>query len=172
MFSGHFMVSRVSRAEKEYGPGDYTTCISCHKTLLAIHLRHHNARCTKTNCSNQRSLQIESRKTCLLISKYAKNPLRRRIFPVLRQNDAVVNAIRFDDTVIIFGNFQADKYRESNHIDDMIRTKLRRLGRFLLIAREVSQEFHKQRPLEYPKISQMSDIYEPSCKFSFNNTRI
>lgn len=91
--------------------------------------------------------------------------MRRRIFPVLRQNDDVVNAIRFDDLVIIFGNFQAEKYRESNHIDDMIRTKLRRLGRFLLIAREVSEEFHKERPLEYQKISEMSEIYDPSCTY-------
>ena len=70
-------------------------------------------------------------------------------FPIVRP-DEVADAIRFDNLIIKFGNMQVSKYKESHHIDKMIRQQLRRLGRFLLKVRKLDN-----------KIKTIDQIYHP-----------
>lgn len=163
-FSGQLIIARASRADKNHSPEDYADCGACGKSgLLKKYLRQHNRRCTGLNCKDNRSILINSRKVWLLISKYANNAIRRRIFPVLRV-DEITDTARFDTIIIKFANFQADKYRESQHNDDMIRTKIRRLGRFKLIAQDVSKELNQKDPERYPVIQDFGDIFVPAGK--------
>ena len=113
---------------------------------MSEHLR---LRCLKENLSNNRTVQRICRSQNLQITSIASNALGQRVFPVLRV-DEVVKAIRFDKLIIMYANFQVEKYKESYHIDDMIRQKLKRLGRFLLIMRELE-----------PTISAFHEIYNP-----------
>lgn len=71
------------------------------------------------------------------IHKKASKLLKEIIFPILRE-DKIVDIIRYDELVIIYANMLRRNYsHQQNH--NMIRAKLRLLGRFLLKIREIDQ---------------------------------
>ncbi|KAK0159474.1 hypothetical protein PV327_011094 [Microctonus hyperodae] len=64
------------------------------------------------------------------IHKSACQILRERVIPTMR-DDNITKAIRYDELAIEFGNKLCEKYRDPHHYD-MIRQKLRQIGRLLL----------------------------------------
>ncbi|KAJ8926271.1 hypothetical protein NQ314_021392 [Rhamnusium bicolor] len=67
----------------------------------------------------------------------ASDVLKCKVFPVLK-NDDITNTIRYDRLLIIYGNIQCQKYRDQHHYD-MIRSRLRLMGRFLTLLKSKCQ---------------------------------
>lgn len=63
--------------------------------------------------------------------------------------DKVCAIVRYDLLIILFGNQQCIKYRHSRHLDKMIRAKLRLLGNFLIVLKDIDKN-----------ISQLSDLFD------------
>lgn len=49
-------------------------------------------------------------------------------------------AARHDMAIVLFGNLESFKYRHSKHLGKMIRSKVRRLGRMLVIMKNLSKD--------------------------------
>lgn len=78
----------------------------------------------------------------------ASNILRNKIFPILR-DDEVTRIIRYDSLVILYGNKMSIKYRQQ-YQEDMIRARLRLIGRFLIALKKIQ-----------PAITDFSSLYDP-----------
>ena len=70
------------------------------------------------------------RKISSRIHESASELWRKVVCPVLRE-DKIVRLIRYDILLISFGNKLCEKHGNYQHQHDMIRAKLRLLGRFL-----------------------------------------
>lgn len=82
------------------------------------------------------------------VGKLAGTILQNEVFPLLR-DDEVTNAIRYDDTILSYGNKLCIKYKQK-HLQKMIRGKLRLLGRFLIEIRKIN-----------PSIQDLEDVFDP-----------
>jgi len=82
------------------------------------------------------------------IHKDASKVLKNVIFPIFR-DDVVVRSIKYDKLLIIYGNKLAVKYKQL-HQHDMIRSRLRLLGRFWLTMKKFNEN-----------LEQFSSIYDP-----------
>ncbi|XP_074114259.1 uncharacterized protein LOC141537270 [Cotesia typhae] len=87
---------------------------------------------------------IESR-----MHKNANDILRLVVFPVL-QDDEIVRLIRYDWLIILYGNKLCIKYTP-HYQHNMIRARLRLIGRFLSAAKEINSELTDLASLFYPK---------------------
>lgn len=122
-------------------------CPNC-KGYFSIHvLRRHYRSCSGTQ-KGTRNITILSRQLEGNISKEAGAILKNEVFPVLK-DDAVVNTIRYDKLLIKYGNKLCLKYRDK-HLHNMIRAKLRVLGRFII-------EIKKLNAL----IKELADVFQP-----------
>lgn len=68
------------------------------------------------------------------IHECANETVRKIVFPILREDD-VTRCIRYDKLLIIYTNKLCIKYSHQ-HQHDMIRARLRLLGRFLMAVKE------------------------------------
>lgn len=103
-----------------------------------------NRRCVgKIRQGNNRILVQCSRATSLFIVPSAIASLRLRIIPKLRFPDPINEVICEDEVIVSYGNLQTVKYRESAHIDKMIRSRLRRLGKFLTEVKFIAKAVEK-----------------------------
>jgi hypothetical protein len=82
------------------------------------------------------------------IHNNASHVLKNVVFPILR-DDLVTRSIRYDQLLITYGNKLAVKYKHL-HQHDMIRSRLRLLGRFWLTMKKFNKE-----------LEQFSSIYDP-----------
>jgi len=98
-------------------------------------IRHHFKICTDKKECHQRNVKVLGRSVACRIHCTASALLRKLIFPVLREDD-IIQLIRFDELIIAYGNKMCLKYRLP-HQHDMIRARLRLLGRFLLCLKEI-----------------------------------
>ncbi|XP_043287479.1 uncharacterized protein [Venturia canescens] len=131
----------VRRSSARYGKKatDYATCPKCLGDYAKSNIRHHvSMQCSKRQ-DKRRDIILGSKQITGRIHKEASNILRQRVFPSL-QEDEVVKSIRYDELVILFGNKLCQKYKDP-HFYDMIRQKLRQLGRFL-IGWDFVRKFH------------------------------
>lgn len=133
LFAETLILSRRPAATKQYGIKKYGDCARCGKRLSLKFLYQHNKRCLgRINHGINRILVQCSWETSLFIRPSAIHPLRTRLIPKLRFPDPITEVICEDEVIIDYGNLQTVKYRESAHIDKMIRARLRRLGKFLI----------------------------------------
>ncbi|XP_066602821.1 uncharacterized protein MAL13P1.304-like [Prorops nasuta] len=109
---------------------DYAICPQCKGAYSKSALRYHYRVCNKNKSKNKRNVLIKSRQTTGRLHEVACDILRKRVFPTLR-DDCITKVIRYDELCILFGNKLCDKYKDP-HYYDMIRQKLRTIGRFLL----------------------------------------
>lgn len=93
---------------------------------------------------------VMGRKVLCRIHKLANDTLKNTVFPVLRE-DEVTRAIRYDELIILYGNKLCTKYK-AQHQHDMIRARLRLLGRFLLALRSINNNIDDFKSLYHPKI--------------------
>lgn len=130
---GTFILTRRLNYTKQHEITEYGDCAGCGQKLLLKFIYQHNKRCFgKIEQGRNRILIQCSRATSLFIQPSAIEPLRTRIVPKLRYPDPVTEVICEDELIVDYGNLQTLKYRESTHIDKMIRARLRRLGQFLI----------------------------------------
>lgn len=93
-------------------------------------------------------MQVLGRKITGRIHNNASNVLKNVIFPILR-DDLVTRSIKYDQLLITYGNKLAVKYKHL-HQHDMIRSRLRLLGRFWLVMKKFNES-----------LEQFSSIYDP-----------
>lgn len=94
-------------------------------------------------------MKVLGRKIQGRIHECANSILRNIVFPVLREDD-IVRLIRYDELLIIYGNKLCIKYKYQ-HQQDMIRSRLRLLGRFLQALKKINKN-----------ITDLFSIYHPS----------
>jgi len=102
--------------------------------------------CTR---DSQRNVKILGRTVACRIHYSANTPLRRVVFPVMRE-DSITQIIRYDELLICYANKMCLKYR-LQHQHDMIRARLRLLGRFIIVLRDLDNS-----------IVDFSSIYNPT----------
>ncbi|XP_031358186.1 uncharacterized protein LOC116181886 [Photinus pyralis] len=130
--SGRYLVARRN-ATSSISSKLVTTCPECKGQFLKKNLRRHYKRCAETIKPGDRSTMTKSRALDRQIHSAACHNLTTRIFPVLRDDDCV-KVIQFDSLAITIANRLCRLYPDP-HFDDMIRAKLRLMGRLLLQAK-------------------------------------
>lgn len=86
------------------------------------------------------------------IHSVANEALRKTVFPVMR-DDEVTRIVRYDKLLILYANKRelCVKYK-SQHQHDMIRARIRVLGRFLLAVKEINKNVEDFQSLYHPQI--------------------
>ncbi|XP_029170011.1 uncharacterized protein LOC114939768 [Nylanderia fulva] len=146
---GDLIVCRRPRNELNRQAADFIPCAKCKGFFSKNNIRHHFASCAPKREYPQRNVKILGRTVACRIHYSANTPLRRLVFPVMRE-DSVTQIIRYDELLIAFGNKMCQKYR-LQHQHDMIRARLRLLGRFLIVLRDLDNS-----------IVDFSSIYNPT----------
>lgn len=114
---------------------DFIPCARCKGFFSKNNIRHHFQSCTQKLNYHQRTVKILERTVASRIHHTANSLLRRMVFPVMRE-DNITQLIRYDELLISYGNKTCLKYR-FQHQHDMIRARLRLLGRFLAALKEI-----------------------------------
>ncbi|XP_067214681.1 uncharacterized protein [Linepithema humile] len=140
---------------------DFIPCAKCRGYFSKNNIRHHFKLCTQqTEHKNQRNIKVLGRTIACHIHYTASTLLRRLVFPVMRE-DSITQLIRYDELLIAYGNKMCLKYR-LQHQHDMIRARLRLLGRFLAAMKEIDNT-----------IADFTSIYNPKrydyCVQAVNN---
>ncbi|KYN08439.1 hypothetical protein ALC62_00571 [Cyphomyrmex costatus] len=125
---------------------DFICCASCKGYFTKNNIRHHAATCLHQQ--NKRCVNILGKKVSGRIHSDASNILRNKIFPILR-DDEVTRIIRYDGLVILYANKMSIKYRY-DYQEDMIRARLRLMGRFLITLKKIQ-----------PAITDFLSLYDP-----------
>ncbi|KAK0073056.1 hypothetical protein PV326_013836 [Microctonus aethiopoides] len=128
---GEKLVTRQPNKINPKKASEYKTCHKCLGEFYSIH--RHRAKCLGENSTHHRSNPILSRAAAGHIHGNSSQKLRK-LFSVMR-DDNVSRIIRYDTLLISFGNELCEKYtKQQQH--DMIRSRLRDLGKLLLTIQE------------------------------------
>ncbi|XP_015125309.1 uncharacterized protein LOC107047092 [Diachasma alloeum] len=146
---GTLIVCRRPNEKMKKKAEDFLRCGYCKGQYTRSVLRHHWKKCTQRSGKNERIILVKGRKVAGRIHPRASMAVRTYIFPYLREDD-VVRSIRYDELVIIYANKQCEKYGTCQHQYQMVRAKIRLLGRFVLAIKRRDK-----------RISTLSDVYQP-----------
>ena len=136
---GDLLVCRRPTEQLQRGATDFVACVNCKRFFSKNDIRHHVQVCSnRTNINNERNVQVLGRAVACRIHHTAKSILRKKVFPVMREDD-ITKLIRYDELLIAFGNKMCSKYR-LEHQHDMIRARLRLLGRFLATLKKIDSD--------------------------------
>ncbi|XP_067211702.1 uncharacterized protein [Linepithema humile] len=149
---GELLVERRSKKVFHKLPSDYTACPKCKAFILKSTSRHHFQKCIGRKNKDTRAISVLGRTVIGRIHPEANKVLRLRVFPILKEDD-IVRLIRYDKLIIAFGNQQCEKYKASEHHDNMIRQKMRRLGRFLQMLKNKYSDITDFASIYYPRYS-------------------
>lgn len=130
--TGELIVCRRSAKISRKTVRDFTCCAKCKGWFTKNNIRHHFKQCA--NISKGRNVQILGRAVMGRIHECASDTVRKSLFPVLREDD-VTRCIKYDKLLITYANKLCIKYSHQ-HQQDMIRARLRLLGRFLIAVKE------------------------------------
>lgn len=144
--NGELIVCRRPQRKLKRTAIDFTCCVKCKGFFTKNNIRHHFIQCSGKKAF--REVQILGRKITGRIHNNASNILKNVIFPILR-DDLVTRSIRYDQLLITYGNKLAIKYNHL-HQHDMIRSRLRLLGRFWIAMKNFDKD-----------LQQFSSIYDP-----------
>lgn len=158
--NGDLIVCRRPRKQLNKQATDFIACAKCKGFFTKNNIRHHFKLCAQNIENRQRNIKILGRTVACRIHHSASSSLRRLVFPVMRE-DTITQLIRYDELLIAYGNKMCMKYR-LQHQHDMIRARLRLLGRFLAVIREIDNT-----------VEDFTSIYEPTrydlCVKAVNN---
>lgn len=132
---GNLIVSRRPAKKLNKQAVDFIPCAKCKGFYSKNNIRHHFKLCTQKTESRQRNIKVLGRTVACRIHHSASTILRRLVFPVMKE-DTITQVIRYDELIIAYGNKMCLKYR-LQHQHDMIRARLRLLGRFLATVKEI-----------------------------------
>ncbi|KAL6258235.1 hypothetical protein P5V15_010165 [Pogonomyrmex californicus] len=127
---------------------NFLPCVKCKGFFSKSSLRHHFRRCTGRNSKHSKLIMVLGRTIVTRTHEVANKILKTVVFPVLR-DDEITRAIIYDQLIILYGNKLCLKYR-LQHQHDMIRSRLRLLGRYLVTLRTKSEN-----------ISDFASLYDP-----------
>lgn len=135
--TGKLLVSRRPRSEKKVAT-DYTTCAKCLKTVTKANSYKHFAKCINHQTKGSNSYKFLGRYVEGRIHATASDTLSLVIFPVFKE-DAIVHLIRYDWLLILYGNKLCLKHT-AHYQHNLIRARLRLVGRLLYAAKEINPE--------------------------------
>ncbi|XP_044597217.1 uncharacterized protein LOC123273810 [Cotesia glomerata] len=145
--TGKLLVSRRPKLQNKPAT-DYTTCLKCLKTVTKANSYKHYAVCIQAKTNGSRAYKFLGRYVEGRIHANASDTLSLVIFPVL-QEDAIVHLIRYDWLLTLYGNKLCMKYTP-HYQHNMIRARLRLVGRLLYAAKEIN-----------PQIEDLASLYAP-----------
>ncbi|XP_011689959.1 PREDICTED: uncharacterized protein LOC105451287 [Wasmannia auropunctata] len=147
--NGELITCRRPNKKWQKNASDFLPCGKCKGYFSKLSLRHHFRRCTGRNSKHNKSIMVLGRTNVARTHEAANKILRTIVFPVLR-DDEVTRAIRYDQLIILYGNKLCLKYR-LQHQHDMIRSRLRLIGRYLLALRTKDENITDFASLYDPK---------------------
>lgn len=153
---GELIVSRRPSKNLMRSAIDFKACANCKAFFAKNTLRLHFRQCSGNVNTSKRITQLLSRKITSRVHAKASAVVRKDLFPVLRE-DNITRLIRYDELAIIYANKMTEKYRNPRYFD-MIRQRMRLLGRFLWIMKRIDNE-----------VTNLSSIFDP--KFSDNTMK-
>lgn len=148
--NGQLVVCRRPNATFKKTVTDFTVCIKCKGFFAKNTIRHHSRKCLKNNFKKNRSIMVMGRKILRRIHHSANKTLRKIVFSVMRE-DEITRIIRYDELLIIYANKLCIKYK-SQHQHDMIRARLRVLGRFFISLKKINKNVEDFASLYQPKV--------------------
>ena len=148
--TGKLIVCRRPNGKFKKDATHFVICGKCKGFYSKNTLRHHVVKCTKGVSKNSRSILVMGRKISSRIHESASKLLRQMVFPVLRE-DEIVRLIRYDMLIISLGNKLCEKHGNYQHQHDMIRAKLRLLGRFLKEMKRLEDDVTDMASIFRPK---------------------
>lgn len=141
---------KAPRRSKVVRPAtDFTTCPNCLLTVTIGNSRKHISKSGDVKIKGSRTYKVLGNVIEGHLHKSASEKLRLVIFPVLKE-DAIVRLIRYDWLIILYGNKLCLKYGP-HYQHNMIRARLRLLGRFLRAAKDINSEVTDLSSLYVPK---------------------
>lgn len=147
--SGKLIVSRRLHATSTKTARDFTVCSKCKGFFAKSTIRYHSRYCLKKDFRKNKSIMIMGRRVISRLHHLA-NEILKIVFPVMRDDD-VTHIIRYDELLIIYANKLCIKYK-AQHQHDMIRARLRFLGRFLIALKEIDKDVEDFQSIYRPKV--------------------
>lgn len=135
---GKLIVARRPKSSSEKKASDFQICHHWKRRYARGSIRKHRKRCLNESSSKHRENAVLSRKAESQLHKDANKQFRDKVFPVLK-NDNVVDEIRWDGLLVKFANRLCDRYPKP-HQHNMIRSRLRLLGRLLIRIKAINKE--------------------------------
>jgi len=148
--NGQLIVCRRPNEKSNKLATDFVACAKCKGFFTKNTIRHHARTCFQKNLKKNKCIFVMGRKITARIHPSANEILKNVIFPVMRE-DEVVRIVRFDELLILFGNKLCTKYKSQHH-HDMIRARLRVLGRFFLALKDINKNVENFESLYHPRI--------------------
>lgn len=147
--TGQLIVSRRSNKNYNKTATDFIACAKCKGFFAKSTIRHHSRVCFNKNFRKNRNM-IMGRKITGRLHPIASEIFRKTVFPVMREDD-VTRIVRYDELLITYVNKICKKYK-AQHQHDMIRSRLRLLGRFLLALKDINKNVQDFQSLYHPRL--------------------
>lgn len=148
--NGELKVARRPQEKFNRRATDFRACAKCKAFFSNATLRIHFKRCTGLSSHSKRHVVLLSKRVTSRLHPVASDIVKNQLFPPLREDD-IVRKIRYDSLIILYANKMVQKYRNPRHFD-MIRQRIRLLGRFLQTVKSIDQ-----------RITDMSSLFDPRC---------
>lgn len=145
---GELIVSRRPNTKFTRTAHQFKACAKCKAFFATSSLRVHFPKCTGRSSKATRLAMVMSKKVVCRVHHRAIPEVAKVLFPPLRE-DAIVRLIRYDELVIVYANKMVQKYRDRRFYE-MVRQKIRLLGRFLSALRGL-----------YKEVTDLTSAYDP-----------
>ena len=146
--TGKLIVARRPPFGKNEKAIHYTACVNCKQFFSKTNIRHHVARCNDKKKFKGREHMMQSKRMQKRCHPEASKIVMEKLLPVMRDDD-IYRLVRFDSLIIAYANKMCKKYKLI-YQHDLIRSKLRYLGKLLMIIQKTKSE-----------IEELSQIYNP-----------
>lgn len=146
---GLLVVTRRPNATKKRKAEDFIPCANCKGFFAKSSIRVHFKECTGVSSKSTRFVMAQGRRIAARLHKKASRVVKEKLFPPLRE-DEIARIVRYDDLVITYANKMCDKYRNERYFD-MIRQRIRILGRFLCKIKSINNEVQDLASVFDPK---------------------
>ncbi|KAG5861496.1 hypothetical protein JTB14_022387 [Gonioctena quinquepunctata] len=149
------ILCRKPRSKTKLKLDNFLPCPTCKGMFSKLSLRKHHVQCNPTRKKGTKNVLVLSRTLHLQAHDKANAIMKNQILPVLR-NDKYTDIIKYDETIIIYGNKRSIKYRSQKHQQVMIRQKLRQAARFLYCVKALAEEITDLASVFHPKYVDVS----------------
>lgn len=140
--TGDLLVCRRPNIRMKKTARDFLACGNCKaqisRTLLHVHFK----KCTKKSRNGEKIAVSSGRKITARLHERASDAVRSHIYPYLRDDD-IVRGIRYDELVTLFANKQCERYSTHEHQYQMVRGRVRLLGRFMAAVKKIKSSINE-----------------------------
>jgi len=148
--NGQLIVCRRPNEKYSKIAKDFIACAKCKGFFSKNTIRHYSRSCFGKHFKKNKCIMIMGRKVTCRLHSSANEIVRKMIFPVMR-DDEITRITRYDKVLILYANKMCIKYKSEHH-HDMIRARLRLLGRFLLALKNINKNVSDFESLYCPRL--------------------